>query len=432
MSISQRLLLVVVGLLLFVPFSFGQSSTWLDSAWTYRSAVTVSNPGGTTLTAYQVHVVLTSSFDFTKAQSNGSDIRFTNSDGVTLLPFWIEGWNPASSSASLWVNVPSIPSAGTTLYMYYGNSMAVSASNGNATFDFFDDFSSGSIDSSKWTASGGTWSIVSDTRPDGSVGGVLRANAPIRQILSTSFSGTDYIAQVYGKQISGRIWGVVTRASSISNMYTANLYDDLNATKNLYLYSWVNDPTAVATSTVGNVAVGTVNPNTWYQLMVKVYSTNEDVYKDGALKVHGVNASLPSGRTGVYGEPNTVAEFSTMLVRKYASTEPTSIVGSFSGITTPEAFVSANSLTFGTQTLGTTSAAQTISLNSAGPLPLSISQISVSGDFSQTNNCPFSPATLPSGSSCTVSVFFTPNSAGARSGSLLFTDNAPNSGQSVG
>ena len=61
-------------------------------------------------------MVLGSGFDFTKAQSNGGDIRFTASDGVTLLPYWIESWNAGSSSASLWVKVPSIPAAGATVY----------------------------------------------------------------------------------------------------------------------------------------------------------------------------------------------------------------------------------------------------------------------------------------------------------------------------
>ena len=63
-----------------------------------------------------MNVVLGSGFDFTKAQSNGGDIRFTASDGVTLLPYWIESWNAGSSSASLWVKVPSIPAAGATVY----------------------------------------------------------------------------------------------------------------------------------------------------------------------------------------------------------------------------------------------------------------------------------------------------------------------------
>ena len=129
--------------------------------------MSIANAGGTTLTGYQLNVVLGSGFDFTKAQSNGGDIRFTASDGVTLLPYWIESWNAGGSSASLWVKVPSIPTTGATVYLYYGNSSATSASNGNTTFDFFDDFSSGSIDTTKWTVGGGSWTVVTDTLPNG-------------------------------------------------------------------------------------------------------------------------------------------------------------------------------------------------------------------------------------------------------------------------
>ena len=66
----------------------------------------------------------------------------TGNDGTTLIPFWIESWNASTRTASIWINVPTIPSAGTTLYLYYGNPAATTASNGTATFEFFDDFDS--------------------------------------------------------------------------------------------------------------------------------------------------------------------------------------------------------------------------------------------------------------------------------------------------
>ena len=119
MSRTLRALFSLIGLLSFAPFSHAQSANWLSSSWQYRSAVSIANAGGTTLTEYQLNVVLGSGFDFTKAQSNGGDVRFTASDGVTLLPYWIESWNAGSSSASLWVKVPSIPAAGATVYLYY-------------------------------------------------------------------------------------------------------------------------------------------------------------------------------------------------------------------------------------------------------------------------------------------------------------------------
>jgi hypothetical protein len=92
------------------------SSSWIGAAWAYRRPVTASNSTGATLTNFPVHVLLDSSFSFAKAQSTGGDIRFTANDGATQIPFWIESWT-SGASASLWVQAPSIPAAGTTLFM---------------------------------------------------------------------------------------------------------------------------------------------------------------------------------------------------------------------------------------------------------------------------------------------------------------------------
>ena len=115
---------------------------WYNPAWSGRTAVTVNNSGVTPLTNFQVKISLDSTFDYTKAKSDGSDVLVTNSTGTSLLPFWIETWN-SSGNSFIWVKVDSLPVGSTTLYLYYGNAAATSASNGNNTFDFFDDFDSG-------------------------------------------------------------------------------------------------------------------------------------------------------------------------------------------------------------------------------------------------------------------------------------------------
>ncbi|MEA3439395.1 MAG: DUF2341 domain-containing protein [Chloroflexota bacterium] len=95
---------------------------WFDRAWDYRRPVTISNPCGEEVTNYQIQVILNSSnFTFTNALSDGSDLRVTSSDGITPIPFWIESWDSGGEQASLWIKVPIIPLAGTTVYLYYGN-----------------------------------------------------------------------------------------------------------------------------------------------------------------------------------------------------------------------------------------------------------------------------------------------------------------------
>jgi len=113
---------------------------WYDFAWLYRRSVIISNTGGS-LPYYQVLVKLDSgNFDFSRAKSDGSDVRLTHSDGTTELKYWIESWDSANQQAFLWVRVPSLANGDTTIYLYYNNPVAVSTSSGTTTFDLFDDF----------------------------------------------------------------------------------------------------------------------------------------------------------------------------------------------------------------------------------------------------------------------------------------------------
>ncbi len=90
------------------------------------------------------------------------------------------------------------------------------------------------------------------------------------------------------------------------------------------------------------------------------------------------------------------------------------------------------SLTFAGQLLGTTSASKTVTLtNSGGAGPLTISSISASGDYAQTNTCPISPTTLAVGKKCTITVTFTPSVAGKISGEISVSDSAPSGTQLV-
>ena len=99
-----------------------------------------------------------------------------------------------------------------------------------------------------------------------------------------------------------------------------------------------------------------------------------------------------------------------------------------SPLPSPTAALAPPSLTFGPQTVGTTSATQAATLSNTGTVPLAINVIIVSGDFAQTNDC---PASLPASAQCTIAVSFTPAVAGGRSGVLSVFDNAGNSPQSV-
>jgi concanavalin A-like lectin/glucanase superfamily protein/Big-like domain-containing protein/ASPM-SPD-2-Hydin domain-containing protein len=89
------------------------------------------------------------------------------------------------------------------------------------------------------------------------------------------------------------------------------------------------------------------------------------------------------------------------------------------------------SLSFGNWVVQTTSPAKTVILKNTQKVPLTISSISVSGDFEQTSTCPIASGTLAAGASCNISVTFTPAALGLLKGTLTVTDNAANSPQTA-
>jgi len=92
------------------------------SGYTTRRKLTIDHTKiDSDLTDFPVLVKLTSSnFDFSKSNSDGYDIRFTSSDGTTLLKYERERHDSANQVAEYWVKIPSVSSsADTEFYIYY-------------------------------------------------------------------------------------------------------------------------------------------------------------------------------------------------------------------------------------------------------------------------------------------------------------------------
>jgi len=77
-----------------------------------------------------------SNFDFSQAQPNGADIRFSKENGKPLT-YEIEQWDAVGKTAVLWVKVDTVYGNDSSQFimMYCGNSNAASESNGEAVFD---------------------------------------------------------------------------------------------------------------------------------------------------------------------------------------------------------------------------------------------------------------------------------------------------------
>lgn len=95
---------------------------------------------------------------------------------------------------------------------------------------------------------------------------------------------------------------------------------------------------------------------------------------------------------------------------------------------TPVAQVLPTSLTFTGQQVSSVSPAQTVTVANIGTASMTISSITISGSFGQTNNC---TGSLAIGNSCTVNVTFSPNTSGSAVGTLVINDNASGSPHTV-
>ena len=129
--------------------------------WKYRRPITLSP--ATPEADYQVKVELTTSnFDYSKAETNGQDIRFYDTSGNSL-NYWIEKWDVGGTS-TIWVKVAT--SGTSIIYIYYGNPSANSESDRDATFVFFETFPNadpawnGSADTAQDEAG---WVTIQDT-----------------------------------------------------------------------------------------------------------------------------------------------------------------------------------------------------------------------------------------------------------------------------
>jgi hypothetical protein len=148
-------------------------------------------------------------------------------------------------------------------------------------------------------------------------------------------------------------------------------------------------------------------------------------------QINNCPSSLPAGKScgiKVTFKPTQQGPQSASLNVSYkGSGSPAAVPLSGTGVSlsvtlTPSKF------TFATQLIGTVSLPQTATLTNTSDQGVAISDISTTGTFQQTNNCP--PNLGPS-ENCQIQVEFAPTAKGLASGKLLVEDDAEGSPQTV-
>ena len=92
-----------------IEFSSGQAQliAWYNTSWGRRKAITITGSTAGNQTNYQLKITVTYGSDM---QADFDDIRFTSSDGTTLIDYYLES-KTDSSTADFWVEIPSIPAS---------------------------------------------------------------------------------------------------------------------------------------------------------------------------------------------------------------------------------------------------------------------------------------------------------------------------------
>ena len=191
---------------------FTYSAVWWggDTAGAYgrRTLLTISNATGSILAPYEVKIIVP---HVSTMNANFSDVRFVQNDNTTTIPYWINNITSTTSSAEFWVKVTSIPaydplipgSGDLAIYMYYGNTAALSKSDIHATFIFGDDFENPTITTA---VTGMTATAVNlDPYVQANNVGSNGAGNPSQQIIP---DGTNHVLNLHGD--NSPVGGVVT------------------------------------------------------------------------------------------------------------------------------------------------------------------------------------------------------------------------------
>ena len=343
-------------LLLMTGFASALTGTG-GGEWKYSSTLYVQENSGKDLSGYQVNILLDSSnFNFSQADPQGKDIRFES--GGKQLNHWIEAWDQASATASVWVKTSSIKVNGESeIKMYYGNSLAEDISNGASTFELFDDFSNSRLEY-------GTWE--SNTNGGGQVGfssGVCNLIVPVKHPNGFSVLKSKKEFPINSSLIVKRK-KVTTGEDTRGPILQQGFVDPQSETKNwILMETELNSELYTSWSIKNNKANLKYEPwdlsdvniqdNVWYISETAWYQEGDEVNKVAWFKngvrdtkmdvvsseetpyVPGTNMKVfLKSNTYVDGSPNTgYMTIDSVFVRKYTSQEPTV---SFSTIQTEE------------------------------------------------------------------------------------------------
>jgi flagellin-like protein len=247
----------------------GPSPSWWDSSWTRRRPITIT---GSQSENYQLKIVIPRDSDM---RSDYGDLRFLENENAGVLSYWVENYTAAQ--AIVWVR--RLENADSTIYMYYGNPSATSASNENTTFIRVIDnvVGSWSMDDKVTDSSPNVFHGIAQNGADTTASGKLgRAGSfdgeddwvdvPDADSLDWNHKGMTVMAWVKADSMSGYWSTVVSKGATLGSefaMWALDAKNDIYGGKAAFRI-WEDSPTLV-----GYV----LSTGVWYHLAATMDNT---------------------------------------------------------------------------------------------------------------------------------------------------------------
>jgi PKD repeat protein len=317
LPISRRMVLLALIFLLALSVLLPPAAAaWYDSNWLYRQNITINkvyvNGTGITLTNFPVLVNIQDTNLISNAQSNGNDILFTASDGVTILNYEIENFTQSSGNLIAWVKVPSVyNTTNTTFYMYYGNPSASNQQNAAGVWDskYMGVWHLGNLISPSSDSTSNNYSATWNNNPTPFAGSIIDGGLNLggfnQNYLSTNYVQTSVTAY------NVEAW---LKTSNTSQLQTAIVNDRGSAGSGTSLTLSVGGTYPGAAGTAGDVAFGVdsnnvyigvyttkvVNDNNWHHIVGTWNTTSGTAVAAGqfAIYIDGVPVATTAVTTG--------------------------------------------------------------------------------------------------------------------------------------
>jgi len=299
-----------------VPDNEGVSCA--PGTWTKRRAISIGNSSSSKLINYQVKLDI---FYDSDMQLDFDDLRFKD-ENEEPLNYWIES-KTNGVSAAVWVKIPEIPTTGTTIYVYYGNSSVGSAGDGDATFEFFDGGEEHSDGDSLTTGNWNIWrgsqikEYSSDKAAQGSMSLHLGGNSDAARHLIPNLSSAVLEADFWDENVTGNRAGKI----GMSDQEVPAGGWDFNGS----LGYWDNpNPSTYKANWDGEQSTGINRSQGWHKLKIVLNSDNTlDYYVDGIHSAANPGTFTSVGYVHIWAYQTQNVYVDNIRVRKYVSPKPT-------------------------------------------------------------------------------------------------------------